>query len=226
MRVVDTKEARGSLRWIRVVVNEWNSLLDEKVFTACRLMGNAPIEWVSPLEDDGFAEYRDDDFLRRLGVSPARRALDTFWPKFGPQWDALARRSTGEVLLVEAKANIPEVVSPATTASPDSRKLIESSLAETKTFLRVDRTIQWSGRLYQYANRLAHLYFLRELNRIPAYLVFVYFIGDKDVGGPETEAEWKAALTVAKKVLGINERNPLGRYVSEVFIDVRQLSSA
>ncbi len=31
---------------------------------------------------------------------------------------------------------------------------------------------------YQYINRLAHLYLLRVLNKIPAYLVFVYFVND------------------------------------------------
>lgn len=36
----------------------------------------------------------------------------------------------------------------------------------------------WLGRLYQSANRLAYLYFLREIGGINAFLVNVYFTDD------------------------------------------------
>ena len=142
----------------------------------------------------------------------------------GPQWDALAKTKSGRIILLEAKANIPEVVSPATGASPASRELIEKSLSETKAFLGVDQDLPWVGRLYQFTNRLAHLYLLRELIGIDAYLVFTYFVGDDDVNGPKTVNEWKAALTVAKKVLGISERNPMSKFVSDAFVDIREIA--
>ena len=78
--------------------------------------------------------------------------------------------------------------------------------------------------LYQYANRLAHLYLLRELNRVPAHLLFVYFVGDDDVNGPETVPEWEAALSLAKRVLGLPERHRLSDYVSDVFFNVRDMN--
>lgn len=225
MRAVDSGGvARGSLRWIRSAVNEHVAILNHEIEVACGLKQSG-IEWVSPLAEDDHAEYGDQDFLDRLGIALPNRALSDFWPNRGPQWDALGRAAAGEVILVEAKANIPEVVSPGTGASADSRQLIEQSLAETKTFLGVDPSIPWTGKLYQYANRLAHLYLLRELNGIPAFLVFVYFLGDEDVHGPESIAEWKAALTVAKRVLGLSERNPMSRYIGEVFFDVRALDN-
>ena len=90
-------------------------------------------------------------------------------------------------------------------------------------FLGVDRSISWTGKFYQYANRLAHLYLLRELNKVNAHLVFVYFIGDKDVNGPDSVAGWKAALAAAKGALGLGKSNPLSKYIGEVFIDVRNL---
>ena len=224
MRAVETKEARGSLKWIRVAVNENRELFNSYILSACSIPKDDEIVWVSPLQDDDYAEYRDQDFLDRLGIDLPNKKLRDFWPNLGPQWDALARTRCGRIILLEAKANVPEVVSPATGASPSSRELIERSLSETKAFLGVDQDIPWAGRLYQFTNRLAHLYLLRELNGIDAYLVFTYFMGDDDVNGPKTVNEWKAALTVAKKVLGISERNPMSKFVSDVFVDVRDIA--
>jgi hypothetical protein len=224
MRAVETKEARGSLKWIRVAVNENRELFNCYILSACSIPKDDEIVWVSPLQDDDYAEYRDQDFLDRLGIDLPNKKLRDFWPNLGPQWDALARTRCGRIILLEAKANVLEVVSPATGASPSSRELIEKSLSETKAFLGVDQDIPWAGRLYQFTNRLAHLYLLRELNGIDAYLVFTYFVGDDDVNGPKTVNEWKAALTVAKKVLGISERNPMSKFVSDVFVDVRDIA--
>ena len=151
--------------------------------------------------------------------------LREFWPRFGPQWDALGRTDQGAVFLVEAKANIPELVSPASGAkSPTSIALIDDSLKQVQRFLRVDTGIDWSGKLYQYANRIAHLYLLRELNRIPAYLLFIYFIVDRDVDGPQTTEEWKAAIEVAERVLGLPTRHRLSDYVVDIFVHVDEIS--
>ena len=222
MRFVEPGNARGSLRWLRKTVNQHPVLLNHEIRKAGKLPTRTAIDWVSPLESDEYAEYRDSSFLEMLGIELTKVPLQDFWPRLGPQWDGLAKTSDGQVLLVEAKANIPEVVSPATGASPTSKKQIERSLEDTKKFLGVDPTIPWSGKLYQYANRMAHLYLLRELNDIPAWMVFVYFIGDEDTNGPSTVAEWKAALTVAKGVLGLT-RNKLNKYTIDVFLDIRDL---
>ena len=53
--------------------------------------------------------------------------------------------------------------------------------------------------------------------------MFAYFIGDEDVNGPKTIDEWKAALTVAKKVLGLGERHPLNKFISDVFVNVNEI---
>jgi hypothetical protein len=225
VRAVETQEARGSLKWIRRAINECPLRFNEKVASAAGIPTSDPIEWVSPLADDEYAEYRDQDFLDLLDVHLAKTPLNDFWPVRGPQWDALGRTRTGRVVLLEAKANIPEVVSPGTGAGPDSRPLIEKSLTATKEFLGVEPDIVWTGKLYQYTNRLAHLYLLRELNAVDAYLIFTYFTGSEDVNGPRTVAEWKAALTVAKKVLGLPERNRLSKFIAEVFIDVSEIES-
>lgn len=226
MRFVEPGEARGSLRWIRRAVNDFPGLLNQRLRKGLGLSAEIPINWTSPLADDDFAEYRDDDFIRLTGMKLPERRLDDFWPVRGPQWDALARVGETAGLLVEAKANIPEIVSPGTGAEGERRALLEKSLAELKAYLGVDPNISWSGKFYQYANRVAHLYFLREVNRQDAYLAFVYFTGDADVDGPATIAEWRAALTVAKAALGVPKRHRLSKYVTEVFIDVSEISNA
>ena len=223
MRAVEHKEVRGSQKWIRLAVNNAPSIFNREVRAVCNIGPDKTITWVSPLMDDDYAEYRDEDFLNRLGITLSRRPLDTFWPHRGPQWDALGRTENGSVLLVEAKANILEILSSGTRAKEKSRRLIDNSIREVQDFLRVDHTICWTGKLYQYANRLAHLYLLRELNGIDAHLLFVYFTGDKDVNGPKSIIEWESALTVVKGVLGIGKRHRLSKYVSEVFIDVLKL---
>ena len=76
---------------------------------------------------------------------------------------------------------------------------------------------------YQYANRIAHLYYLKILNGIDAYLINIYFLNDKSVEGPSTKEEWKGALTVIKQYLGISKRNKLDKYMLDIFIDTNNL---
>ena len=68
MRAIQPQGARGSLKWIQVLVNQHADLLNRLVRESCRLESDEAIEWVSPLVDDQYAEYRDAAFLRRLGV--------------------------------------------------------------------------------------------------------------------------------------------------------------
>ena len=155
-------------------------------------------------------------------LSPGRQEikLNEFWPTRGPQWDALAITTDKRILLIEAKANIPEIVSPPTSAGQKSKELIDKSLKETKDYLRIKNDIDWSGTFYQYTNRLAHLYFLRVKRDIPTYLINIYFIGDKSVNGPNTQGEWKAALQVLYSYLGLS-RHKLSKYMADIFIEVK-----
>ena len=63
----------------------------------------------------------------------------------------------------------------------------------------------WEGPFYQYANRLAHLYFLRGLNRIDANLLFLYFADAPDVPKSDlcTAAQWEDAIKRTNKALGL-----------------------
>ncbi len=219
--VKQTSNGKGSLKDIQLLINNHpeiiNGLLKGKVST----LKNTDIEWLSPLANDDYSEYRDDDFINLLDLN-LTVPLSNFWPARGPQWDAIGKSKNGEVFLIEAKANIPEIVSSPTGAKTTSKLLIDRSLIDTKLFLNITNDVDWSKKFYQYTNRLAHLYFLREVNNVPAWLINVYFINDKSVKGPTSEAEWHGAIKVMKSYLGVG-RHKLSKYMIDLFIDVEEL---
>ena len=217
---------RGSQRWLQIAVNRCPGVIDSAIANALDLCPGEEIAWLSPLESDCFAEYRDARFLKRLGVSLEKRPLKDFWPKKGPQWDGLARTSGDRLLLLEAKANIPEFDSTPTGATGDSLKKIEKALAKTRKFLEVKSRTDWSHCFYQYANRLAHLYLLRESNGLDAFLVFVYFVDDRTVPNrdPVSREGWEAAISLATKHLGISHSRWVSENVKDVFIDVNDMA--
>jgi len=204
-RFPQVPDGYGSLKDIQVLVNEKSELLGRALSN--RFGVTEEIEWKSPLRNDDFAEYRDEDFLSLLGIGERLKTpLKDFWPPRGPQWDALGR-TKDTVFLVEAKANIPELRSPPTKASQKARDKIISALDKTKRYMGIDDSFRWEAAYYQYANRIAHLHFLKTINGIDARLVFVYFIGDSSVRGPASENEWRKAIGEAKMKLGIPERH-------------------
>lgn len=211
--------SHGSLKNLQVAINEKKRYLDCEI---SKVIGKQmKIDWRSPLQTDEYAEYRDEDFLRRLGrLNKIDYSLSDFWPSNGPQWDALGV-SGDEIILVEAKANIPEMVSPGTGAkNPHSIKKIRNSLDEVKKYLSVSDSIDWTGTFYQYVNRIAHLYYLREKNQIKAYLLFIYFINDITVHGPKTKDEWFGAIQTMECYLGLSKKHKLRKYIHDIFIDV------
>ena len=219
---------RGSQRWLQLVVNRRTNVIDGAIAKAIGLEHGEAIEWLSPLESDCFTEYKDHAFLERLGITPQYRRLEDFWPARGPVWDGLARTSGGRYLLIEAKANIPEFDTSPTGATGASLRKIRKAFDETRAFLKVHSKTDWSECFYQYANRLAHLYFLRELNEVDAALVFVYFVGDTTVPGrdPVSQEGWQTAIGLATHHLGIRAHAPWTRdNVADVFIDVGDLDN-
>jgi len=213
--------SHGSLKNLQVAINEKKGFLDCEL---SKIIGRRlKIEWKSPLKADGYTEYRDEDFLIELGIlDKMKYPLSNFWPDNGPQWDALGV-SDDEIILVEAKANIPEMVSPGTKAKPDPRREIENSLDEVKKYLSVNDTIDWTGTFYQYVNRIAHLYYLREKNKIKAHLLFIYFINDLSVNGPKTKDEWLGVIQTMECYLGLSKKHKLREYIHDIFIDVNDL---
>jgi hypothetical protein len=217
------KGDRGSLKWIQILINDRPDIIDSQIRRKFMIPRNTDIKWVSPRKEEYYPEYRDEAFLKVLGVSPQKVRLIDFWPKGGPQWDALGRLSNGTVLLIEAKAHISEVLSHMQAADPNSINLIEGSLARTKRELGVRTKNPWTTPFYQYANRIAHLHFLNNLNGIKSYLVFVNFVGDEEMGGPKSELEWRGVNNLIQSYLGIGKIN-LKPLMVDICIDVAELS--
>lgn len=213
----------GSQRWLQIAIDQHQPIIDSKLHAALGLPSEDGLLWVSPVRSTGFCEYRDMEALRQLGRdSLPVRPLNAFWPRRGPVWDGLAKTKSGQLIFIEAKANIPEAASPPTRATPESLKLILQSLAEARHFFAPRATSEWSGTFYQYANRLAHHYLFRQVNNLPSHLVFLYFINAVDVSGPTSEAEWRGAIRLLHAALGLSsDRLPEG--VHEVFLDVQLL---
>ncbi len=191
---------------MRAAVNEHAASLNGLIASLFKKwQGPEEIKWLSPIAVDDYAEYFDESFLERLGVSPEglRVPLSDFWPRGGPRWDGLARTSSGKLILVEAKAYIEEGVDYASRAGPTSVEKINEALDRAKVAFGARTEAPWRSPFYQYANRLAHLYFLRELNGLNAYMVFLYFADAPDVPEPCSIEEWRGAVRLMEKILGL-----------------------
>ena len=212
---------KGSKKWVQKLINQKSRILNSGIKKELDLPEDEQICWLSPLKGDGYREYCDQDFIDKLGIRLERFPLESFWPRGGPQWDALGKSQHGNLFLVEAKSHIDELISTMRAKGSSARKILES-LEATKSYLNSSAEVDWTLRFYQYTNRLAHLYLLRHLNKLSAYLVFIYFINDSEMKGPKTIDEWKGAIQLLHSYLGAR-KHKLQKFIVDVFIDVRSL---
>jgi len=222
MRVPQPYGSKGSLKWVQELINSCPFVFNKELSNQLEL-DLEEIEWLSPLKNDDYAEYRDDDFLIKLGLEEFKEQLHDFWPKRGPQWDALGKeKEHKKYFLVEAKANIPELSSILTAYSKRSISQIRNSLNQVQDYLNCKPSICWESGFYQYANRIAHLYLLRNLCKVDAFLVFLYFVNDH-TRMPTSKLEWEGALKKQKQLLGL-KNHKLQRFVIDIFIDVNKIN--
>jgi hypothetical protein len=183
------------------------------------------IHWVSPLASDKFAEYRDEGFLHVLGLDKFARDLLEFWPGRGPSWDALGildLASESGFVLVEAKSHTSELQSECQAEDPESVKKIQKALGETKRWLGIQESFDWTRPFYQAANRYAFLYFLRK-RQILAWLINVYFLNDphfKNSRPPRVPDDWKGAIEDVERTLGLVERDV--PYTVKLFLEASE----
>lgn len=221
-----TEETHGSQKDLQILANQHQDILNHELSKI--LNKTIKLEWLSPLKDDDYAEYVDQDFINRLDInSRITKPLNDFWPNGGANWDGLAKDNE-TIFLIEAKAHISEQMIESTGAtSIESINLIKKSLEETKAFLDVKSDVSWcKENYYQYANRIAHLYYLREINKIDAHLLFIYFLNDKTVTGKsETKEDWKQAINDVYKKLELEKNNKLSDFIHNIFIDTNLLKN-
>lgn len=210
-RIVEGQASKGSQAWLQKMVQYTPEALQP--------IGVPTLEWLSPVADDEWAEYRDETALAKLGFTGLAERLSEFWPARGPVWDGLAM--AGEtVLLVEAKSHIREFLTPPSAASAEqSVAKIDKAFRTVKKAIGADDRSDWSRTFYQYANRLAHLWWLREAG-VDAKLLLVSFLNDEEVGGPHTSETWRAVYLAADHALGLPTKNELSRSVLHVYPDV------
>jgi hypothetical protein len=199
----------GSQLQTQLYVNKRTDQLDAAIRDAFDELGEATFEWRSPLAEDHYAEYWDAAFLKRLGLDDHVDALAQFWARRGgPHWDALAlvhlpSQAAPGVSLVEGKSYSDEMLKGAGLSATDPRSThaIDKALAWTQGMLGIPLdTNGWTGSLYQNANRLAQVYWLRSRG-VPAWLVHLLFT--EDPHGPTTADEWSDALAKADTALGL-----------------------
>ena len=220
-RFPQLQTTEGSQKYIQKLINDKPEIRNIHLRQTLNLSDDEKIQWLSPLKNDDYAEYRDEAFLERLGSNPEEIRLEDFWPRGGPQWDALGKSPSGKIFLVEAKSHIPELISTLKATNKYSKDKILRSLEETKKRFCVKTDFDWSKTFYQYTNRLAHVYFLRK-NKLDAWLVDVYFLNDLEMDGPKTADEWKGTIRLLHRCLGLRE-HMLESWIVDVFVDVAQL---
>lgn len=213
MRIVQPEGRKGSLKWIQRAIERRPDLLRPEAL--------AEIRWLSPLRADEFAEYRDASFLRLVGLERLETSLKAFWPARGPQWDALGLAGDMPVL-VETKAQVAEMLSPPSQASPNSLARIAAAFAETQAALGASPETDWTIGYYQLANRIAHLWWLHN-EGVPAHLLLVGFVGDSEMNGPADASEWASAFATAARSLGLPARHFLSDHIHHVHPDVARL---
>lgn len=153
-----------------------------------------------------------------------------FWPTRGNphNWDAVGKLidldGKKEILLVEAKAHIEEIKSDCKAESEKSLEKINATFSEVKCALGINCDNDWKKGYYQFANRLATLYFLHS-HGFAARLLCIYFIGDKFPDNhkyvcPQSKNEWTEVLKKKDDYLGLSAGHKLQKQISKVFLPV------
>ena len=197
-----------------------------------RTTGAQSISWIdypyepsSPWKD---GEWKGLDFLPE--DSGARKAWPNFWPTSGnaQNWDAIGKISVGnreEWLLVEAKAHTGEIKSSCAASEQGGLLKIKTALGTVKADLGVSIDRDWLNEYYQFANRIAALWHMRQYDE-PGRLLFIYFTGDSFPSGnvdcPGGPAGWASALAKQEQHLGVLEGHPFQNYVHKIFLPVAE----
>lgn len=222
---------KGSKKYVQTYVNHYAGLINRRILSADSSLSKHPanvIEWVSPLAQDDYKEFRDIAFLESLGLGHFSKELSNFWPYSGPEWDALAKVSLGNdlgVLLVEAKAHLGETPTKdkSSAVANSSINKIENSLNESRDFFGVHQDkSSWMLSHYQVCNRLAHLYFMNHKLKIPTWLVWMFITDAPEWDDSASVDGWVEYLNSIYHDIGLPTNHPLADHVITVYLPPKE----
>ncbi len=209
----------GSEAHLLRYVERHRRALDAAVLGAFGIEGR--IDWLDfPFDPKATwpdAEWTGIEFLRNdpihgTGWNAILEAWSAYWPQSGTphNWDAVGWIETSgsrELLLVEAKANVEELVSDCGAKATSSIERIDAAFDATRRALGVESSKSWRTGYYQAGNRLATWHFFTNVLRppIPTRLLFVYFVGDRSGPTrtcPDAVASWTVPLNMQAEHLG------------------------
>lgn len=177
----------GSQRHIQAYVNTsaLTALLDAELTAHLPVLADTTLLWKAPLAAGCYAEPRDATFWTTIGHPGLAKRAASWWPsRGGPSWDAIALASHNDgvartLVLVEAKANVPEFTAAARGATnPKSVRMIDVALDHARAQLGATGSLDaWAGANYQLANRLTWALWLRE-NGVDTVFAHVLFSDD------------------------------------------------
>ncbi len=203
----DGRAFAGSQLQVQVYVGANQDALSDAVLRVLPTeLKGCRIDWRAPKAAARYQEPRDRAFLEALNLAQYSPQLAAFWPRSGPRWDALGvllrANSSAGYLLVEGKSYPAEIRGNGCTAKAErSLDLIKRSLQRTRENLGISPEPDWLGELYQYANRLAHVHFVREITGQPAWLVNLCFTDDPRT--PTSAEQWQDDWRAVKHQLGL-----------------------
>lgn len=204
-------------------------LLDERIL---RLLRADSVSWLDfPFRTRG--DGHDDEWT---GIDfVGRKSLQAKWGQFWPQtgnvqnWDAVAcvkSRAGSDWLLVEAKSHLGEIKTDCSAKARGGHGQIAKAMETVKEALGVPAEADWLNGYYQFCNRVAALWFLRDAG-IPARLLFIYFTGDsfpgRTVRCPKTEAEWVRALDAQRRHVALPAKHVLSDRIHKLILPVRDV---
>ena len=214
------------LRWMGRHREAFDSAIFEQIVEKC-----SSIQWLDfkfePKATWADAELKGLEFL--MPDDSLGSQWREFWPTQGtvPNWDAVGRiigiDGKKEHLLVEAKAHVEEIKSDCQAESKKSIEKIDAAFREVKRGLGIVCDNDWKKGYYQFANRLATLYFL-DAHGIAARLLLIYFIGDEFPKSkfvcPQSKEEWTEALKKQDDYLGLSAGHRLQKQICKVFLHI------
>lgn len=168
---------KGSKKLIQDFVNKQSDNLNSA-------LGLSEITWISPIKEE-FREYKlNEKYITGKKVSDFLGITDLFpsdiiwWPKNGPQWDALGYND-GNIILVEAKANTDELRSKCKATKDISIGIIK------ETIRKLFNNNEYLEKYYQMINRYVFINKINEClgKKKNAMLVFLYFTNDPNAKG-------------------------------------------